>query len=146
MWGRRAVKIGGESAKRRDRRDPVRRHAVSFRERAPAVIEGLRISGARLARRVTLVSGTLFYRGVEGWSLLDSLYFSVVALTTVGYGDLYPTTSYGKVSTIFHLFIGVGLIAAFIGKVATESIKPTGRPKPEESNRPDEEDDSSARE
>ncbi len=77
---------------------------------------------------LTLLSGTLFYRSVEGWSLLDSLYFSVVTLTTVGYGDLYPTTAYGKVFTIFYLFIGIGLIAAFIGKVATESIRPNKRP------------------
>ncbi len=80
---------------------------------------------------LTLVSGTLFYRGVEGWSLLDSLYFSVVTLTTVGYGDLHPTTAYGKIFTIFYLLFGVGLIAAFIGKVATESIKPTHRRRPE---------------
>ena len=42
---------------------------------------------------VTLISGTLFYRYAEGWSVLDSLYFSVITLTTVGYGDLSPSSS-----------------------------------------------------
>jgi hypothetical protein len=44
---------------------------------------------------LTLVSGTLFYSQVEGWSLLDSLYFSIITLTTVGYGDLTPATTAG---------------------------------------------------
>lgn len=35
-----------------------------------------------------LLCGTLFYNYVEGWGILDSLYFSVTTLTTVGYGDL----------------------------------------------------------
>jgi Ion channel len=36
---------------------------------------------------VTLVTGAMFYRLIEGWSLLDSFYFSVVTLITIGYGD-----------------------------------------------------------
>ena len=35
-----------------------------------------------------LLGGTLFYRRFEGWGVLDSLYFSFVTLTTIGYG--YP--------------------------------------------------------
>ena len=38
----------------------------------------------------TLLSGTLFYRTVEGWSIVDAFYFSVTTLTTVGLGDLAP--------------------------------------------------------
>ena len=55
---------------------------------------------------VTLLSGTLFYRQVGGWGFLDSLYFSVVTLTTVGYGDLSPSTAAGKVFTVPCVFVG----------------------------------------
>ena len=68
---------------------------------------------------VTLLSGTLFYRQVEGWSLLDSLYFSVVTLTTVGYGDLSPSTAAGKVFTILYIFVGLG----FVNAVAERSLE-----------------------
>lgn len=67
---------------------------------------------------ITLVSGTIFYHTVESWSLLDSLYFSVVTLTTVGFGDFSPQTDFGKIFTIIYLFTGVGLILGFINKLA----------------------------
>ena len=38
---------------------------------------------------------------MERWNLLDSMYFSIVALTTIGYGDLSPSTAASKSSTIF---------------------------------------------
>lgn len=56
-----------------------------------------------------LTAGTLFYSKVEGWSLFDSLYFSVVTITTVGYGDMHPTSTLSKTFTMFLIFMGVGL-------------------------------------
>ena len=72
---------------------------------------------------VTLVSGTLFYWNVEGWSVLDSLYFSVITLTTVGYGDLAPTTAAVKVFTMLYIFAGIGIILGFVNTVAERSLR-----------------------
>jgi len=58
---------------------------------------------------ILLILGTVFYSFQEGWSYTDSLYFSVVTLTTVGYGDLHPTTTASKMFTVLYIFIGVGL-------------------------------------
>jgi hypothetical protein len=38
--------------------------------------------------------------------LLDSLYFSVITLATVAYGDFSPYTMAGKIFTVFYIFIG----------------------------------------
>lgn len=57
---------------------------------------------------VILAAATGFYSQVEGWSLLDSLYFSVVTVATVGYGDFTPHTAAGKIFTIVYLAVGVG--------------------------------------
>jgi len=61
-----------------------------------------------------LVLGTWFYARVEGWRALDSLYFTVTTLTTVGYGDFYPRTDAGKIFTIFYIIVGIGLLSGFI--------------------------------
>jgi len=58
--------------------------------------------------------GTVVYRFLENWSWIDCLYFSVVTLTTVGYGDFAPVTTGGKLFTIFYIIIGLGVILNFI--------------------------------
>ena len=45
--------------------------------------------------------GAAVYHWLEGWSWLDSFYLMVVTLTTIGYGDLFPTTPLSKLITIF---------------------------------------------
>jgi len=60
---------------------------------------------------------------VEGWNLLDSLYFSVVTLTTIGYGDLSPSTAASKIFTIFYIFVGLGIILAFVNTVAERAME-----------------------
>jgi voltage-gated potassium channel len=66
----------------------------------------------------TLSLGTVFYVNAEGWRWLDALYFSVVTLTTIGYGDLVPVTDGGKVFTIVYSLVGIGIIAAFVTSLA----------------------------
>lgn len=65
-----------------------------------------------------LVTGTVVYRFVEGWTWLDAFYFTVITLTTVGYGDLSPQQSVGKLFTVVYLLLGLGLIASFIAVIA----------------------------
>jgi voltage-gated potassium channel len=75
---------------------------------------------------ITLLIGTLYYANAEGWRLLDALYFSVVTLTTIGFGDLAPTTDGAKVFTIVYSFVGIGIIAAFITSLAVNVRARTG--------------------
>jgi voltage-gated potassium channel len=70
-----------------------------------------------------VASGTVFYASVEGWSTLDAVYFSVVALATVGFGDFSPQTNAGKIFTIFYLLFGIGIFATLVGKVAVIVIQ-----------------------
>lgn len=91
--------------------------------------------GLRLAfrepevRALTMLAGaliafaTVFYRLAEGWSLLDSLYFSVVTIATVGYGDLSPHTAIGKIFTIGYIVSGIGIFVAAATSIAQAVIR-----------------------
>ena len=69
-----------------------------------------------------LVTGTIVYSILEGWSPLDSLYFSVVTLATVGYGDLHPVTDLGKAFTIVYILTGVGVLVVFASRVVNTMV------------------------
>jgi hypothetical protein len=71
---------------------------------------------------ILLVTGTLFYSSTEGWSKLDSLYFSLITLTTVGYGDLAPTAPVAKVFTMAYVVVGIGILLGFVSKVASNVL------------------------
>ncbi len=57
-----------------------------------------------------VIVGSVVYHHLEGWTPLDSVYFSVITLTTIGYGDMHPITTGAKVFTIFYVLFGVGLV------------------------------------
>lgn len=73
-----------------------------------------------------LAAGTVFYSLVEGWRWIDSLYFSVVALATVGFGDFTPTTDAGKIFTILFILNGVGILVAFLNFMAERAGRQPG--------------------
>ena len=59
----------------------------------------------------------LAYPALEGWAYLDSLWFGMVTVTTVGYGDFCPETQGGRLFTAFFVLIGVGMIGVALGIV-----------------------------
>lgn len=67
--------------------------------------------------------GTIFFHHIEHWSYLNSYYFSVVTLATVGYGDLTPTTDLGKFVATLYIFVGVGIIAVFVQALVKKRSK-----------------------
>ncbi|MBD0834382.1 potassium channel family protein [Aestuariibaculum suncheonense] len=66
-----------------------------------------------------LTGATLFYKQTEHWSVLDALYFSVMTMATVGYGDLVPVTALGKIFTMVYTFLAIGTFVAFTAKIVT---------------------------
>ncbi len=62
-----------------------------------------------------LVGGSLGFVHLEGLSALDAIYFSIVTVATVGFGDIHPVTPAGKLLTIFMIISGVG---TFLGVIA----------------------------
>lgn len=69
---------------------------------------------------ITLLIGTVFYHIEEGWSWTDSLYFSVITLSTVGYGDLSPTTTASQIFTMIYIFFGMSIFVSFASMLVKE--------------------------
>ena len=67
---------------------------------------------------VVMALGSMGFMWLEGWSLLNSVYFSIVTIATVGYGDLHPVTAPGKILAVLLIISGVG---TFLGVIANST-------------------------
>ncbi|AVH74057.1 potassium channel family protein [Nostoc sp. 'Lobaria pulmonaria (5183) cyanobiont'] len=65
--------------------------------------------------------GTLWYWLVEGWSWEDAAYMTVITLATVGYGEIHPLGSRGRLFTIALILLGVMNIGYIVNRF-TEAI------------------------
>jgi voltage-gated potassium channel len=58
----------------------------------------------------------------------DALWWGIVTVTTVGYGDQYPVTTGGRIVGVFVLLVGVGLFGTFTGFLANAFLAPPREP------------------
>jgi voltage-gated potassium channel len=63
----------------------------------------------------------------------DALWYAIVTITTVGYGDYYPVTAAGRITAVFIMFMGVGIIGALASILASLLV---GGAAPEEEEAP----------
>lgn len=76
-----------------------------------------RIYYAFLIVVVLLAVGTVYYSNVEGWSYVDSFYFSTITLTTIGFGDFAPQTQAAKIFTSIYALFGIGIMLYILSSV-----------------------------
>lgn len=76
-----------------------------------------RIRIALIGLLLVVTSGTILFHAMEGDELIDSIYFTVVTLTTVGYGDVTPETPQGKALALVIILAGVGLFGLLLGSL-----------------------------
>ncbi len=55
-----------------------------------------------------IVTGIVGYMVVEGWAFIDALYMTIITITTVGYGEVHPLSTAGRIFSIFLIVSGVG--------------------------------------
>jgi voltage-gated potassium channel len=72
-------------------------------------------SGSRLQRLILpilaiFLIGVFGYHLIEGWSLFDSLYMTVITLATIGYGETHVLSDAGRAFTIVLILAGLGVI------------------------------------
>ncbi len=67
--------------------------------------------------------GTVVFHHLEKWDWIQSAYFSVVTLTTVGYGDLHPTTDTARLADIFYILFGVAAVVSAVGVIGSNRVR-----------------------
>lgn len=74
-------------------------------------LKPFRFVGAMLVGLIFM--STVFFHVVEKWNWLDSYYYTIVTVATVGYGDFTPKTDAGKIGSTLVILFGIGLFGAF---------------------------------
>ncbi len=68
---------------------------------------------------VTLITaGTLGYKLIEGLEWFDALYMTVITISTVGYGEVFPLSVAGRAWSIILILVGVFIVGVIVGKFA----------------------------
>ena len=76
-----------------------------------------RLRWALAALGAVLLGGTIGYVLVERWSLLDSLYMTVITIGTVGFREVHPLSAAGQVLTMLLIVAGVGALGFSLGTI-----------------------------
>jgi voltage-gated potassium channel len=61
----------------------------------------------------------------------DAIWWGIVTITTVGYGDYYPVTALGRLTAVFVMFAGIGIIGALASILASLLVSPSSTDEPE---------------
>jgi len=67
---------------------------------------------------ILIVIGVWFFNYEEGWGWVNSFYFTVMTVTTVGYGDLVPTHDVSKIVTSIYSMVSIPLVIIALGVIA----------------------------
>jgi len=67
--------------------------------------------------------GAIGFWLIEGWSIIDSLYMTVMTLTTVGFGEVHPLSTGGRLFTILLMLMGVGAVTFAFATVLQVVVK-----------------------
>jgi voltage-gated potassium channel len=79
-------------------------------------VRHLKVSMIVLALLISL--GVVGYMGIEGWNFLDSLYMTVITLSTVGFKEITTLSDAGKIFTILLIVLGVSVLGYLVGSLA----------------------------
>lgn len=69
-----------------------------------------------------IAAGTIVFHYLEEWTLAQSFYFSVATLTTVGYGDITPTSDTSRVVAALFILLGVGVFIAALSSISSRYL------------------------
>jgi voltage-gated potassium channel len=68
------------------------------------------VSRALIAIACVLTIGTLGYHFIEGWTVLEGFYMTVITISTIGFKEVHDLSAHGQLFTLFIIFCGIGVM------------------------------------
>jgi len=97
----------------------VGRRVIALIERMSVSSQVVAAAGAFLA---ILTVGTLGFRWLEDWTWIEAFYFSTYTLTTVGYGDYFPSNDTSRLCASLYMIVGVTITLGALGIIGTSYL------------------------
>jgi hypothetical protein len=69
-----------------------------------------------------VIIGTVLFHALEDWTWAQCFYYSVVTLTTVGYGDFSPTTDISRVIASVYILLGSTIVIGAVGYIGSNYL------------------------
>jgi voltage-gated potassium channel len=89
----------------------------------PLVVQLILVSLVIILGGISVYLAEHKQQGATITKLGDALWWAVVTITTVGYGEYYPVTSAGRVIAILVMFSGIGLLVTLVGTIAQRRLQ-----------------------
>lgn len=70
-----------------------------------------------------IIVSALFYHSAEGWSWLDSIFFTILTITTVGHNNVAALSPASKVYTSLIAFIGIAMVLTLFGIISSHYVR-----------------------
>ena len=70
-----------------------------------------------------LLSGTVFFMAMEGWSFPDALMYSMSCVSPMGDAGIHPQTDAGKLFSVLYAFVGIGVFVALFSQFARAILR-----------------------
>lgn len=83
----------------------------------------IKLVSAFLLMFAIIVIGTMGLSYLEGWSLFNALWVTIISLTTTGFGDIVPHSGPGRIFLLLILVVGVGIVAYSMGVIISVFVE-----------------------
>jgi len=70
---------------------------------------------------ITIIIGIIGFMLIEGWNFIDSLYMTVITITTTGFQEVHPLSNFGHLFTVLLIFMSLGTIL-YIGGTGVQYV------------------------